>query len=261
MKTKDIIYPKTLIQLGTLTVFLLLCSVNYTQAQKNEVGLGGGVSFYTGDLQPEIRFKYSSPVIQLFYRRNFSSAWSFRAGLSFGQLREGDIPGHDTFAKKRQAAFSGKLYELAGLIEYNFMDYKAGKGFLPFTPFLFGGIALAGHNSEAYWLTADNSGAPNGQKVKIPYKQPALFALPFGAGIKYSLSNRFELNAEFGARYLFNDKIDHITGAPDPLPDGTGRLPDDFNYGNSNDNDWYYFMTVSVSYTFYKIHCAYDFYR
>ena len=51
----------------------------------------------------------------------------------------------------------------------------------------------------------------------------------------------------------FYDKIDITSG---PIPSSTqGTLNKNYQYGNYNDKDFYYFTGFSISYIFYKIPC------
>ncbi|BDD11110.1 hypothetical protein FUAX_35420 [Fulvitalea axinellae] len=245
---RSVKWPLALALALTLTVAVGLP----TFGQKHEIGIGGGIVNYTGDLQQSYRLKYSSPGINAFYRRNVSDAWSFRFQLLLGQIREADAEPYDSFAFKRSAAFSDYFYEASVMAEYTFFDYKSGRGFMDFSPYLFGGIGVMGYTGNSIWRQRnEDTGAWEGKKES--HGQIALPTIPFGVGVKYSLNPRFELGIEFGARKVFTDELDNISGLR--ASDGSS-----YGHGNPETDDWYYFTGITVSYTFFKVPCPYDFY-
>jgi hypothetical protein len=117
-------------------------------------------------------------------------------------------------------------------MEYHFLNWRDDKHILRYTPYLFGGFGLFG-------LT----GAQN----KPEQYSSIQGAIPFGVGMKYIINPKWYLAAEFGARKTFFDYLDNI-GA------GDQRFKN-YQYGNPNDNDMYYFFGVSLTRTFYVIPC------
>lgn len=86
-----------------------------------------------------------------------------------------------------------------------------------------------------------------------------LFNIPFGAGIKFRISSRFNLNLDFTARYAFTDYLDDVSGdyrnsydseqqeyAANPTNQATKMR------GDSEGNDFYSFTSVSLHYNFGK---------
>ena len=66
-------------------------------------------------------------------------------------------------------------------------------------------------------------------------------------GYKAAIAQHFVLAFEIGARYTFSDEID-------------GSVPDaeelqSRSFGNLNNNDWYTFTGVTLTYTFGKNPC------
>ena len=61
-------------------------------------------------------------------------------------------------------------------------------------------------------------------------------------GFKTNFMENFILGVEIGARYTFSDELD-------------GSIPDSeslqqFRFGNINNNDWYVFSGITLTYTF-----------
>ena len=82
-------------------------------------------------------------------------------------------------------------------------------------------------------------------------KNSGSFAIPIILGIKSNIAPNWVLGAEVGVRYTFTDDID-------------GSNPSNGNYkslhfGNLNNNDWYVFSGITLTYTFGQkpCYCAY----
>jgi len=71
-------------------------------------------------------------------------------------------------------------------------------------------------------------------------------------GFKTTLTNHIILAAEIGARYTFTDEIDGS------VPDAAYRIPN-YSFGNLNNNDWYTFTGITLTYTFGRKPCYCDF--
>ncbi|MNE50824.1 hypothetical protein D3C80_1454190 [compost metagenome] len=82
-------------------------------------------------------------------------------------------------------------------------------------------------------------------------KNQSTAAIPIILGIKSNITPRFILAAEVGARYTFTDNID----GSNPNTNN----PNIMKFGNLNNNDWYIFSGMTLTYTFGKkpCYCAY----
>lgn len=220
--------------------FAALSSSSYAQiSQHAEIGGGLGVFNYTGDLVRTYDLTTSKPAVTFFYTSNISRVISFRTSLTGGQLAASDQNNPiDAFATKRAASFDLFLLELSGVFEYHFLDWKDEKRKLRFTPYLFSGLALFGI-----------SGTPNKTKE---YSNVQL-SIPLGGGMKYVLNPRYYISFEIGIRKTFFDYLDNISGG-DPTVKN-------YQYGNPNDYDNYFFTGITLTYTFYDIPCASNPYR
>lgn len=218
--------------LKTLSVvFCLLSSTLY--AQKSELGFGLGTFNYTGDLVRNYNFRFSKPAGTVFYRSNISSVVSFRAGITAGKVGATEKP-IDAFAATRNASFNIFLFEASTVMEYHFLNWRDTKRFVRFTPYLFGGLALFGM-------------AGNEHKNNAEYSNVQA-SVPLGGGIKYVYNPKWYLSLEFGLRKTWTDYIDDIS-------DGDIRYKTNFQHGNPNDNDAYYFLGITLTRTFYSIPC------
>ncbi len=213
-------------------VFLFINSFS-SFAQETEIGFGVGGLKYSGDLSRGISLKSINPAGTVFFRNNISDAVSFRIGLTGGRLAASDDRTPiDPFAENRDASFSIFLFEASTVFEYHFLKWRQEHTLIRWTPYLFGGIAIFGISGEGD-KTAEYSNI-----------QPAI---PFGLGVKYILNPKWYLGAEFGARKTFFDYLDNLS-------DGDGTVKN-FQSGNPFDNDAYYYLGISLTYSFYTIPC------
>lgn len=201
---------------------------------------------YRGEIAPQWQWNNQRPAFTVFYRRDVSAPITLRGAFTAGQLRAADtnvtganggVPPLQAF---RQLSLQGSAYEVSGVVEYNFRDYhrheQPTQRHLRYSPYLF--IGLAG-----YYITTSVQSANQALQADFNRQGGLLgLAIPAGAGLKIALSRHFNLGLEAGVRKTFSDQLDH-TG------DQTALLV------NRHDQDWYYYSGVSLSYTFYKIHC------
>lgn len=223
-------YPKAL---SAFLIYCLLGLISYeTKAQRLEIGVGGGAMLYKGDLAPELIPKFARPGATLFLRHHPGKAISLKYSFSLGRIFADDRETENNFANQRNRFFNARISELAATAEYNFLDYRSDKARKPWTPYLFGGIAVFKFDPV--------------ENLRPEYKLTQL-AIPFGVGFKYVLVGQWNLGLEFGARKIFTDYLDDLGGDL--------NTASKFQNGNPNDKDMYVFTTLSVSYTFYKIRC------
>lgn len=215
----------------SLSVILLVFFTGTLTAQHSEVGFGLGTLNYTGDLVRTYNFKYSKPAATVFFRSNLSRVVSFRTSITAGKIGASEKP-IDAAAAIRDASFDLFLMEASMAMEYHFLNWRETKRFIRFTPYLFGGIALFGISG-------------NIQK-QAEYSNVQV-SIPFGGGVKYVYNPKWYFALEFGVRKTFFDYLDNVSA-------GDIRTKN-YQYGNPNDNDNYYFIGISVTRTFYSIPC------
>ena len=203
----------------------------YCIGQRSEIGFGIGTFNYTGDLVRTYNFKYSKPAATVFYRSNLSNVVSFRTAVTGGKIGASEKP-IDPFAVNRNASFDLFLLETSAVVEYHFLNWRDTKRFVRFTPYLFAGLGLFGISG-------------NGQK-NAEYSN-VQGSIPFGGGVKYVYNPKWYISLEFGIRKTFFDYLDNIS-------EGDPR-DKNYQYGNPNDNDNYYFLGITLTRTFYNIPC------
>jgi Domain of unknown function (DUF6089) len=201
--------------------------------QRSEIGFGLGTFNYTGDLVRTYNFEFSKPAATLIYRSNLSKVISFRTSLTGGKLGASDKTHPiDAFTAKRAASFNIFLMELSGVFEYHFLDWRETKRKLRFTPYLFAGTGL-------FLMSGNASKSAEYSNIQ--------FSIPFGGGVKYVLNPNWYIALDVGIRKTFFDYLDNVSG-------GNPKFKN-YQYGNPNDYDTYYFIGITLTRTFYDIPC------
>lgn len=224
----------------TLGMFVAVVLSSRAQlVQRSEIGFGLGTFNYTGDLVRSYDFAYSQPAATIFYRANISKVISFRAAFTAGRLSASDeTKPIDPFAVQRNASFDIFLSEVSGVYEYHFLNWRDDIRRLRFTPYLFAGLALF---------------SMSGVKDKADQYSTIQLAVPFGGGVKYVVNPKYYVSLEFGMRKTFFDYLDNIS-------DGDKSYKN-YQYGNGNDLDNYFFLGFTLTRTFYDIPCPTNPYR
>ncbi len=201
-------------------------------AQRSELGFGVGTFTYTGDLVRSYNITYSKPAATVFYRSNISKVVSFRASVTAGKLGAREKP-IDAFATQRNASFDIFLFEGALGMEYHFLNWRDDKRPMRYTPYLFAGLGLFGISGNAT-KSAEYSNIQG--------------SIPFGGGFKYILNPKWYAAFEIGIRKTFFDYLDNIS-------DFTDQTQKNYQHGNPNDFDNYFFVGITFTRTFYDIPC------
>ena len=253
---------------------LLLISIFFfsdvANAQNFHLNLFAGTSNYQGDLQDK-RFTFSqghfAGGVGLSY--DLTDHFSLRTGILFGKVAADDKLGRNNI---RNLNFTSNLTEGNLGLEYYITPLQDHA----LTPYLFGGLAVyhfdpythdtSGNKFYLKPLSTEGEGFIEGKKN---YKLTQL-AIPFGGGIKLSLSENINVGLELGFRKLFTDHLDDVSGdfvdqslllanrgskavelayRNDELKGGSPLYPPaGTQRGSAKNKDWYYFSGVTVSF-------------
>lgn len=242
-----------------LGIVFVLCTGGI-QAQSLELGLFGGGSYYLGELNPGVPFANTKPAFGVSARYSKSSRWSFKLSYTRGQVTGSD----DQFSGvvNRDLSFNTTLNDIALVAEFSFWEYFTGSKHNFFSPYLFGGIGFFTFTPKSLDgvklrpLGTEGQNEPGGS----PYNQYSL-SVPFGIGIKYSLTKRIAMNVEWGMRKTFTDYIDDVSttyyldGAninpaniEEVLSDPTMSHLPGMQRGDDKNHDWVSYAGVTLSY-------------
>jgi len=221
--------------LSILILSILTIQLSYSQI--NEIGVFLGGSNFIGDVGATNYISPNQLAIGGIYKWNRSKRHSYRASIIFSDLEGIDINSDDPRRIQRGYEFSSKIMELAAGIEFTFMDFDLHSGEKLGTPYIFTGISAAHHDNHYFF---------NGVQTNENNSSWA-FCIPMAIGYKSNFLGNLILGVEVGARYTFSDALD-------------GSLPDNqnnqqFRFGNINNNDWYVFSGITLTYTFGENPC------
>lgn len=202
-----------------------------------EFGVGIGAMTYTGDLAVGFRPEYLNPAMSAHFRLNLSTIVSTRFMLTIGQVSGDDENFKDALGENRTQSFNSTLLEGAAVMEYHFLDYKPQDSPIKWSPYLFGGFGMIQVNNP-----------PDNVDEDFSQLQPVI---PIGVGIKHKIGKRFVVEWELGARKTFYDYLDGISDG-----DVTNK---NFQFGNPNDDDWYFFTGIRISFVNYQIPCPFPY--
>ena len=250
-------------------VFLLTMFITTgTFAQKFSVDLYGGVSRYLGDLQDQsLSFSQAHLAGGIGVSYTLSDHFSLRTGVLFGKLSGDDKLGRN---KQRNLNFTSSLTDIHLGLQY----YILPLGQRSLAPYVFAGVGLYHFNpythdtsGTKYYLrplSTEGQGFIEGKD----YYELTQFNVPFGAGVKLSLSENLNVGLEVGLRKLFTDYVDDVSGVyvdqaqllanrgqaasdlafrGDELKDGA-PYPAAGTLRGGKSKDWYYFTGLTLSF-------------
>ena len=266
-----------------ICLFLLFNAIQL-DAQHFELGVTVGGSNYLGDLTPS-GFYTSLGEINLsfgaFARYNILGWVAIRGGVNYGKIAASDAKANNGSQRVfRNLSFRSNIFEVALTAEINILRYEAYNLKRPFSPYIFGGIAIFKFNPETQingkWYDLQPLGT-EGQGLNGYPNQYSLtqFSIPLGVGIKFTKNDRWNFGFEFGFRKTFTDYLDDVSRYyPDlvELAQDNGTIAADLSWrtheidpeadppikgsgrGDPNDLDWYIFTGFFVSVNLFGNH-------
>jgi len=247
-----------------LLIILTICgAVMISMAQTMEVGPYGGVSYYLGDLNPGVHYMRSRLAYGAIVRYNFNPRISMRLGVYRGKVSGDDLVSKVNLS--RALNFESPVTDISAVGEFNFFEYFTGTKRDRLSPYIFGGVGMFIFKPSSGGINLNDIGT-EGQNIgfdgRKPYKLIS-FSIPFGIGVKYSLTSRFSLTAEWGMRKTFTDYLDDVSrtyylegSQIDPsntsltLSDPTFEHRPYMERGNPKTKDWYNFSGLTLTYKF-----------
>ena len=259
-------YMRSIILLSLLTFASLL------SAQKLELGLWGGISFYSGDFSPQefdFYLQEQQPAGGIFLRLNPGKVISLELGVNLGKIAGED--GVDNGQTSRNLNFRSNITEVGLKLDLNLVHWGNVRR-TQVVPYLMGGAAVFRFNPEGRldgnWielqpLGTEGQGAPGYAK---PYSLTD-FAILGGGGLKFIIKQRFTIGLELGGRKTFTDYLDDVSNVNVNYLDvleTSGSLAaqlsnpnikdpevENLNYRRGGEfKDWYFMSGISFSFAF-----------
>lgn len=215
----------------TLAALALLSGPLSLRAQEDyrfDMGGGIGMTGYLGDANTANLWSNPSWDAELLFRYMLNPRFAFKTNLYVGGLRGDSSKMTNVFPGGETYKFSTTFYELGEMFEFNFFNYGMGESYRKlkrFSPYITAGLGVTA------W-TVDG-------------KMGAAFTIPLGVGVKYKLSERWNLGFEFIMKKTFSDRLDGDT-LKDPLGIKSSFM---------KNTDWFSTMSLTISYEFSK-RCA-----
>jgi opacity protein-like surface antigen len=214
-----------------ITVILVLLVTITVFAQRSEVGLFGGASYYNGDVNPGKPFELSKPAYGVFYRYNFDTRLAVKLGYT-----KGDLQGRKTFIEPdasvtppvpgSSSSFKTSINELSAQFEVNFYDFSIDGDEHRVSPYIFGGVGLTSSKVKESIINGT-------ENTDFKDRQSSFVSFPFGLGVKFCPFRNVTTGFEWGMRKTTTDKLDGVYTDP---------------YRVSASNDWYSFAGIWISF-------------
>ena len=255
-------------------IFLTFVYSTAVFAQSWEFGGRLGGAGYLGDLNTNNPVKVSGLSAGAFVKYNFNPYVSARLGYTYGHITAADSVSSNAQFRERNLSFSTNLNELSLTGELNFLDYVPSISKNVFTPFIFGGAALVNYNPVAVYQGTSYQLRTLRTEGQADAYASTTWAIPYGVGFKYNFSGRLNLMADIGYRYVHSDYLDDVSGnyaSKAQFTDNVARAFSDRSGENNNiyigsdgtqrgdqrPHDTYFFIGLSISYTFITQKCYY----
>lgn len=194
------------------------------ESYKFDIGAAIGMSGYLGDANESSLFKHPGFAGNIQGRYLFDSRWAIRAQLGMATISGNTAEFENVLPLGEQYSFKSTVTDLSVRGECNFFAYGIGetyKRLRRWSPFISVGLG-------ASLSSSDGSGSY------------VAFSVPLGVGVRYKLSPRVNLLAEFTMTKVFGDKVDSY------------KLTDLYKIKSSflKNTDWYSSLSVGITYEF-----------
>ncbi|MFK5893803.1 MAG: DUF6089 family protein [Pseudomonadota bacterium] len=224
------------------SIFLILLMPLFAFSQTYEIGGFLGGANFIGDVGKTTYIAPKTPVFGALFKWNRSSRHSFRGSILFSKIEGDDSDSKESRRNERGYSFENSIIEISVGLEFTFWEFDLYSGKPTSTPYLYTGLTFFRYNdlykrADDVIVTRNNSGS---------------VAIPMTVGYKSTLGSKFIIAAEIGARYTFTDNLDGSN------PSGSDEI-DSLQFGNINNNDWYVFTGITLTYTFGRKPCYCNF--
>lgn len=192
---------------------------------KFDFGASVGMSGYLGDANESNLYKHPGVSGGLTFRYLANTRWCIRGLLTVMSLSGNTSEWENALPGGASYEFKSNVVDLGGRFEFNFFPYGMGETYKKLrriTPYLSLGVGVTYASCDGNSMIAPN--------------------IPMGLGVKYKLSKRLNLGAEFCMTKVFGDKVD-------------GKELTDLYMVKSSamkNTDWYSSVMVSLTYEFGK---------
>ena len=237
-----ILKPKLLKFLKNIIIILFLGITSFSYSQIYEVGVSAGKSIFIGDIGETNFINIRTPNIHndyvygLNFKWNRSARHSYRFSYIKGEIAAKDLSSEDPRRQERGYNLNSPINEYMIGLEFNFFEFDLHKYENLFTPYIMSGVIYSTYNEQKLM----------NNDLQMQLQKDSTFGIPMILGLKYRFRNNLIIFAEGGARYTFTDNIDGNNYNDELI---------NYNFGNLNNNDWYIFYKLGITYTFGRNPC------
>ncbi|MEO9209838.1 MAG: DUF6089 family protein [Ginsengibacter sp.] len=189
---------------------------DYANVQEGEFGITIGSANYYGDLNTTADLTHSKLAFGLFFRKQLGNYVAVRLAGHYAQLGYSDSYSKNDFQQHRNLSFNTDIYEVALLGDFNFLRFIPGDKDYSFTPYASIGIGMFSYDPYTYYknekvyLRQLNTEGQSFYQDRKPYGTTA-FSFPIAFGIKYAMSEKITISAEFAYRFTTTDYLDDVS--------------------------------------------------
>jgi opacity protein-like surface antigen len=204
----------------------ILSLANPVQAQsqyngfkhEGEFGIALGAAHYFGDINTRAKINRPKIAAGVFYRKQFGDYIAARLSANFAQVGYSDVYSKNEFQRLRNLSFNSNIFEVALQGDFNFFRFNPIDPAYRFTPYVTLGVGFFSYDPYAYLngkkfllrpLGTEGQGTtayPDRKK----YSTTAL-SFPLGVGIKYNITDQFNLGFEICHRFTSTDYLDDVS--------------------------------------------------
>jgi hypothetical protein len=226
------------------------------------ISAGFGANYYVGDLTDNSFAGGSNTSLNftLGLQQRLNDRLHLRAELMWYEIQGDDALSASEPKIERNLSFRAQNIEFSFVGIYHFLNSSVGNnGRSNVVPYVFFGAAVT---------TNDPKAELNGQWYLLRPLQTEgvdygnyIFAIPFGGGIRFKLSEAFDLGIEGGYRFTFTDYLDDVSTVYAPLTDQLAialadRSPElglapraiGSQRGDPSNNDGYFILNLKLQY-------------
>ena len=201
---------------------------------KGEIGLGGGLASYNGDISPQLQFL--SKNFGAFYKKQLNDYVGVRVNYEYVSLAGNDLQAPITsYEFERGLLFYRDFHDISIMGEFHFFRFITGNKRFRFTPYLGFGVGTLLPISDTTNILKDLS-------------EKRIITMPINLGFKYNVTGPWNIFAEATYRFTNSDKLDYFADEDVPAPSSG------INYqASTSGKDQYFSLKMGVSYNLLKI--------
>lgn len=199
----------------------------------NAIGFSVSALNYYGDIAPLPRkvstdISFTRPAFALSFAHRFGPRYTLLGQFMYGTLSASDAKtasptGESQYRNTRNLSFRNRIKELSVVAYFDlFKNESTYISRVPWTPYVYLGVAAFISNPQAVAPATDLTGAPLAQAGQWVDLQPLhtegksysllQTAIPFGVGARFRINEVMDLWGDIGFRYTFTDYVDDVSG-------------------------------------------------